>query len=339
MTLRTARTGARALAATGLAALLLAGCGAADRDGSSAGSAPQEKAPAQGAPGGAAPDRDAAAGQAGTGAADLRVDQRAIIYTGTMRVQVDDVEAAARRAVAAVTATGGFVGGDQRRSASASAQAELELRVPAAKFTALVDELATYGRQQRREIRTQDVTEETVDLDARITTQRARVDSARRLLARANTVPELVSLENEVSRREADLASLEAKKRRLADLTALSTVTVTFVGRDASTADDGQEEDRTGFMVGLRGGWTVFLASMGVLLTVLGALLPWLLLIGVPVTVAVVLLRRRRRQRRPAPPVGPGGGGHPPMPGGPGGGGHPPVSSGPPPVPATRSAP
>ncbi|WP_328340212.1 DUF4349 domain-containing protein [Micromonospora sp. NBC_00421] len=325
MTLRTAAGGARALAAVGLAALLLAGCGAADRSSDSGGAAPAEKAPAREAPGGAAPDRDAAAGQAGTGAPDLRVDQRAIIYTGTMRVQVDDVEGAARRAVEAVTATGGFVGGDQRRSVDASAQAELELRVPAAKFTALVDELATYGRQQRREIRTQDVTEETVDLDARITTQRARVDSARRLLARADTVAELVSLENEVTRREADLASLEAKKRRLADLTALSTITVTFVGRDASTADE--EEDRTGFMVGLRGGWTVFLASMGVLLTVLGALLPWLLVIGVPVTALVVLLRRRRQRRRPAPPVGPVGGGHPPAP------------TGPPPVPATRSAP
>ncbi|WP_433231192.1 DUF4349 domain-containing protein [Micromonospora sp. CA-248260] len=338
MTLGTAAGGARALAAIGLAALLLAGCGAGDRDGSSAGSAPQEKAPAQGAPGGAAPDRDAANGQAGTGAADLRVDQRAIIYTGTMRVQVDDVEAAARRAVDAVTATGGFVGGDQRRSVDASAQAELQLRVPAAKFTALVDELATYGRQQRREIRTQDVTEETVDLDARIVTQRARVDSARRLLARADTVAELVSLENEVTRREADLASLEAKKRRLADLTALSTITVTFVGRDASTADD-EPADRTGFMVGLRGGWTVFLASMGVLLTVLGALLPWLLIIGVPVTALVVVLRRRGRRRQPPPPAGPVGGGRAPMPGGPGGGGHPPAPTGPPPVPATRSAP
>lgn len=325
MTLRTAAGGARALAAIGLAALLLAGCGAADRN-SDSGAAPAEKAPVQGAPGGAAPDREAAKGQAGTGAPDLRVDQRAIIYTGTMRVQVDDVEGAARRAVDAVTATGGFVGGDQRRSVDASAQAELELRVPAAKFSPLVEELATYGRQQRREIRTQDVTEETVDLDARIITQRARVDSARRLLARANTVPELVSLENEVTRREADLASLEAKKRRLADLTALSTITVTFVGRDASTADE-EEDDRTGFMVGLRGGWTVFLASMGVLLTVLGALLPWLLLIGVPVTAAVVLLRRRRQRRRPAPPVGPVGGGRPPAP------------TGPPPVPATRSAP
>ena len=43
-----------------------------------------------------------------------------------------------------------------------------------------------------------------------------------------------------MTRREADLASLEAKKCRLADLTALSTITVTFVGRDASTADRGR---------------------------------------------------------------------------------------------------
>ncbi|MFI9641973.1 DUF4349 domain-containing protein [Micromonospora sp. NPDC051925] len=363
MTLRTAGGRARALTAIGLAALLLAGCGAADRSSDSSDSraaAPAEKAPAGGASGGAAPDREAAPGQAGAGAPDLRVDQRAIIYTGTMRVQVDDVEGAARRAVDAVTAAGGFVGGDQRRSVDASAQAQLELRVPAAKFTSLVEELATYGRQQRREIRTQDVTEETVDLDARITTQRARVESARKLLARASSVSELVTLESEVARREADLASLEAKKRRLADLTALSTITVTFVGRDASTADD-EEEDRTGFMVGLRGGWTVFLASMGVLLTVLGALLPWLLVFGVPVVVLVVVLRRRRRRPtppagpvgggrptppagpvgggRPTPPAGPVGGGRPTPPVGPVGGGHPQAPSGPPPVPATRSAP
>ncbi|MFJ6195150.1 DUF4349 domain-containing protein [Micromonospora sp. NPDC092111] len=320
MTLRTAGGRAGALTAIGLAALLLAGCGAADR---SSGSADSAAAPPAKVAGGAPQAGEAAPGQAGAGAPDLRVDQRAIVYTGTMRVQVDDVEGAARRAVATVTAAGGFVGGDQRRSVDAAAQAELELRVPAARFTAIVDELAGYGRQQRREVRTQDVTEETVDLDARITTQRARVDSARKLLARATSVSELVSLESEVARREADLASLEAKKRRLADLTALSTITVTFVGRDASTADE--EEDRTGFMVGLRGGWKVFLASMSVLLTVLGALLPWLLVFGVPVVVLVAVLRRRRR--RPAPPVGPVGGGHPPTP------------TGPPPVPATRSAP
>ncbi|MDH6464282.1 putative lipoprotein YajG [Micromonospora sp. A200] len=317
---QTTRRRGRALAALGLAALLLAGCGAADRSTSTGDSAAE--APAGGAPAGGA----AEPGKAGAGAPDLRVDQRSIIYTGTMRVQVDDVEGAARRAVAAVVAAGGFVGGDNRRSVAADAEAELELRVPAAKFTALIDELATYGRQQRREVKTQDVTEETVDLDARIATQRARVDSARKLLSRATSIPELVSLEDEVSRREADLASLEAKKRRLADLTALSTITVTFVGMDASTAE---EETETGFMVGLRGGWKVFVASMTILLTVLGAVLPWLLAFGVPLVVFLAVLRRRRRGRPapPAPPTTPVGAPRPPMP------------TAPPPVPAARSGP
>ncbi|WP_433315893.1 DUF4349 domain-containing protein [Micromonospora sp. CA-269861] len=301
------------LAATALAAALaLTGCGAGDSgakdtDGSAA------EAPAAN---GGEPGRDAAAGApegAGAGAPDLRVDQRAIIYTGTMRVQVDDVDSAAREATAVATRAGGFVGGDQRRSADDDAVAELELRVPAAKFTGVVEEITRLGRQQSREINTQDVTEETVDLEARITSQRARVESARRLLTRATSITDLVSLENELGRREADLASLEAKKRRLADLTALSTITVSLAGPKAKVAE---EEPRTGFLVGLKGGWKAFVVSMTVLLTVLGALLPWLVAFGVPLVVLLVVLRRRRKTPALVAPV-----------------------SAPPPVPATRSAP
>ncbi|MEU7849724.1 DUF4349 domain-containing protein [Micromonospora parva] len=299
------------LAATALAAALaLTGCGAGDSGADSAG-AKAEAPPANGEV-----PRDAAAGApeaAGAGAPDLRVDQRAIIYTGTMRVQVDDVDSAAREATAVATRAGGFVGGDQRRSADADAVAELVLRVPAAKFTGVVEEIAKLGRQQNREINTQDVTEETVDLDARITSQRARVDSARRLLARATSITDLVSLENELGRREADLASLEAKKRRLADLTALSTITVALAGPAAKTTE---EKAETGFLVGLRGGWKAFVVSMTVLLTVLGALLPWLVAFGVPLAVLLVVLRRRRRSPALVAPV-----------------------SAPPPVPAARSGP
>jgi hypothetical protein len=327
------RRGVRLTAAALVALLGLAACGSGDSG--------ESKDSAASAPEAASADRDRAGGAAeqpaekaeqggGAGAPDLRVDQRSIIYTGTMRVEVDDVDAAARSAIATVTAAGGFVGGDQRRSANADARAELELRVPAAKFYGVVDELAKLGRQQRREIHTEDVTERVVDLDARITTQRARVESARRLLARATTISDLVSLENELSRREADLASLEAKKERLTDLASLSTITVSLVGPDASTAD---EETEVGFLAGLKGGWNVFVASMTILLTVLGAVLPWLVALGVPLAVLLVALRRRRRRAGPpsvgpaapvpaAPPVRPAG---------------PPTA--PPPVPAARSEP
>ncbi|MEH0929494.1 DUF4349 domain-containing protein [Micromonospora sp. CPCC 205558] len=310
---RVGRRRSALLAAAALAAALaLTGCGAGDSGAEDSAAVPA------GAP--AAKDggvgRDAAAGApegAGAGAPDLRVDQRAIIYTGTMRVQVDDVDSAAREAAAAATRAGGFVGGDQRHSADADAVAELELRVPAAKFTGVVEEIAKLGRQQSREINTQDVTEETVDLDARITSQRARVESARRLLARATSITDLVSLENELGRREADLASLEAKKRRLADLTALSTITVSLAGPAAKATE---EKTETGFLVGLRGGWKAFVVSMTILLTVLGALLPWLVAFGVPVAVLLVVLRQRRRSAALVAPV-----------------------SAPPPVPAARSAP
>ncbi|MFG3553212.1 DUF4349 domain-containing protein [Micromonospora sp. NPDC047557] len=305
------RRGALLAAGTLVAALALAGCGAGD-SGSADSAGPAAEAPAvdRAVDKGSGAD---AAGAAGAGAPDLRVDQRAIIYTGSMRVQVANVDDAAREVSALVTRAGGFIGGDQRRSADADAVAELQLRVPAAKFAGVVEEVAKLGRQESREINTQDVTEETVDLEARIITQRARVDSARRLLARANSITDLVSLENELGRREADLASLEAKKRRLADLTALSTITVSLAGPAAKTSE---EKAETGFLVGLKGGWEAFVTSMTILLTVLGALLPWLVAFGVPLAVLLVVLSRRRKT--PALVAG---------------------VSAPPPVPAARSAP
>ncbi|EEP73278.1 lipoprotein [Micromonospora sp. ATCC 39149] len=306
----------RLLTAVGLVALLAAGGCSADSDGAgepSAAVAPEQAAPADGGKAEQGADAGGTRSGAGGGSPDLRVDQRSIIYTGTMRVRVDDVDAAARSAITAVTGVGGFVGGDERSSGgTADARAELQLRVPAERFTAVLEELARLGRQEQRAIRTEDVTEETVDLDARIATQRARVESGRKLLARATSIGDLVTLESEVARREADLASLEAKKRRLADLTSLSTITLTLVGPEAEARDT---EPDTGFVVGLRGGWTAFVASLGVLLTVLGALLPFAVALGVPVAVLLAVLRRRRR-RPPAPAV-----------------------NAPPPVPAARSAP
>ncbi|MGW5078180.1 DUF4349 domain-containing protein [Micromonospora echinospora] len=310
-----------------VAALAVGGCGADADSGNDSAEPAADRGAAREQPAEGGADGDQAA-PGGTGGADLRVDQRSIIYTGTMQVRVDDVEAAAREAGTAVTAAGGFVGGDRRTSRSAEARATLTLRVPADKFAGVIDQLAGLGRQERREIRTEDVTEQVVDLDSRIATQRARVESARKLLAQASSVDELVRLENEVGTRQADLAALEARKRRLADLTSLSTITVTLLGPDASTAE---EEADLGFLSGLDGGWTAFRASARIALTVLGAVLPFAVVIGVPLWL-LLLWRRRRRARRTPPP---GLGAMPPVPAGPAGG---PVSA-PPPVPAARSGP
>jgi hypothetical protein len=285
------------VAAVVLTGLLLAGCGNDDDAdvGSTSGAAPQA------ADNLAAPDA-AAKQEQGTDspaqAPDLRVEQRSIIYRGSLSVRVKDVNGTAGQATGIATTAGGFVSGDNRNSGSGAGSATLELRIPADKFGAVVDQLAKLGDEEQRQINTEDVTEQVVDLDARIAVQQARVDSGRKLLAQAKSLNDLVMLEREVATRESDLASLQAKKRNLADLTALSTITVTFLDPQADPIAG--DDDATGFLGGLAAGWDALLASLKVLLTVLGALLPWLIAIGVPLWAVYWAIRRFRS--RPAVP-------------------------------------
>ena len=290
-----------------LAGLILTGCGANDGSGSQATSAgggmadsaaggnAKEAAP-EAAPNAAAPAGGTAKDTAAQ-APDLSVDQRSIIYRGSVSVRVKDVNAAAGQTSGIATTAGGFVSSDNRNSSSGAGTATMELRVPAEKFSTVVDQLAKLGTEEQRQINTEDVTEQTIDLDARIATQQARVDSGRKLLAQAKTLNDLVMLEREVATRESDLASLQAKKRRLADLTALSTISVTFLDPQADVV---QEEDAGGFLGGLKAGWKALLASLTAVLTVVGALLPWLLILGLPGWAIFMAFRRYSRGRRAA---------------------------------------
>ena len=289
-----------------LAGVLLAGCGdgASDDAQSSSGGAPAvgEAAPAPNQAADQAAGKDAPAE-----APDLKVEQRSIIYRGSVSVRVENVNAAAGQATGIAKTSGGFVSGDNRSSGSGADTATMELRIPADKFSGVVDQLSKLGTEEQRQINTEDVTDQTVDLDARITVQQARVDSGRKLLAQAKSLNDLVMLEREVATRESDLASLQAKKRHLADLTALSTITVTLLDPQAEVVTD---DGPPGFLSGLGAGWDALLASLKVLLTVLGALLPWLIAFGLPIWAIIYLVRRFNRSRRPgaavyATPAGP----------------------------------
>jgi hypothetical protein len=283
-----------------VAGLILSGCGAddsSDQANTAGGSAVDAQSAKEGgaegnpAPGAAAPEGQDSAAKA----PNLSVDQRSIIYRGAISVRVKDVNAAAGQTTGIATTAGGFVGADNRSSGgSGTDTATLELRIPAPKFGSVVDQLSKLGTEEQRQINTEDVTEETVDLDARITVQQARVDSGRKLLAQAKSLNELVMLEREVATRESDLASLQAKKRRLADLTALSTISVTFLDPRAEVTPD--DDGSPGFLSGLDSGWTALVASLGVLLTVLGALLPWLIAFGLPFWGILYAYRRYKKR-------------------------------------------
>lgn len=264
------------------AAMAVGGCSAGGRSASSA---------QQAAGGKAAPANQPAAGAP----VQYQVDKRALVYTGSMTVRVPDVDVAADKATAIGTTAGGFLGGDKRTSDSSRSEATLVLRVPAAKLNGVVSDLAGLGKQESRSINTDDVTDEMVDLDARITTQQASVNRTRALFAEAKTITEIASVEAELAKREADLGSLEARKRKLADVTTLSTITAILLGPQAA----GPAETKPGFLTGLKVGWIAFVGAIMVMLTVLGFLLPFAVVLAIPGWIVWRILRRRRRPVNP----------------------------------------
>jgi hypothetical protein len=293
-----ARIGAL-LTALIVAALTVSGCSS---DSSPSGATDDSAQFGDRDPGLAAPPvAEGEAGGADAGDAPLApLQERSLVYTATITVEVESVARAADEANALAIGVGGIVAGDQRTIEEDGSQATLVLRVPAERFSSTLDDLADLGTEQSRQVQAEDVTEQLVDLEARIATQQASVDRIRELLARAATIGEIVSLESELTRRQADLDSLVQRRETMSGLVDLATITVVLHGPSGPVEE---EETETGFLAGLRSGWDGFLASVTIVLTIIGWLLPFAIAIGAPVIVILWILRLRRRRRVPAPPA------------------------------------
>ena len=295
-----------------LVALCLAGltaCGGSDSESSTASSAPapvagavepgraggaDEALPGDGTPDGLTTDGSGPgpgtllAGRVGAAAA-------AVVRTGSLEVVVDDVAAAAEAASRLIRDGGGQVESDERSRAGGSEQAVLRLRVVPAEFDATVAGLADLGEERARALSSTDVTEQVVDLDSRLATQRASVERVRTLLGEADTLGEVVQVEGELTRRTAELESLQARRAALGEQVALGSVELRLTASDDAPAAAG---GALGFGDGLREGWDALRAAGRAAGVALGALLPFS-----PLLLLVGAFAWRARRRTTASPV------------------------------------
>ncbi len=303
-----------------LATVALAGCSSSGK--SSSNTATQYQANGPQADNGKAAAGTDAQGQPGQVLDPTEIPvsaARSVIYTGDITVRVSNVDDAAQRLATLADGVAGYVSADQRSIDSDQSSAAVTLRIPADKFQDTLDAITKLGKEQGRQIKSEDVTAQVVDLDSRMKTQQASVDRVRALLAQATTIAEITSVEGELTRREADLESLKAQLAALKDQAALSTITVNLLGPAAKVTTP--KKSHTGFLGGLEAGWHGFVFVLLVLVTVLGALLPFIIAIGVPAWLIYRFVRRRNRARaaaalaaRPAVQVGAGNPGPPQAP-------------------------
>lgn len=300
------RTPLVALAAAGL--LALAAC--SGQAASTSGAPPAAVAGVEAKSAAAAAGDLAAQSAAAPGSPAAPSEGQKVVKNAALTLTVTSVEQSAASIRAIAVGAGGQVTAENLTTGSggppvpASAPRRpgsfgtVTLDVPADGLDGVLDQVGKLGTVTARTASSKDVTATYVDTESRISTKKASIDRVRALMAQAKDVAQIVELEGQLAQRESDLESLQATLESLKKHVALSTVTVTLSTDPAPTA-----EDNGGFLGGLRSGWAAFLSAGNGLLTALGALLPFLLVLAL---VGVPLLRwwRRRRTARSARSAG-----------------------------------
>lgn len=300
----TNRSTRQLLATIVLGSALLVGCGAANSSSyAPAGGAADEKAGAPATQAAKAPAATTNPQQTAPAGGSV-TENRLLARTAAITLQVPDVGAAASRLRVIAAGKGGLISAENVviGESGASKPSTLVVVVPADRLDAALDEIGAVGTIKLRTINTTDVTTQVADTEARIRTQRESIARMQELLKKAGSVSEVAQVENELTRRQAELESLLGRQKALSAQVAESPITVTLITPTMPVPEPVTETP--GFLMGLKAGWSAFTAFIGVTLMVIGSLLPFIVffgLIGAGLWFVGKRIAAKRRANRPDP--------------------------------------
>lgn len=208
---------------------------------------------------------------------------------GTIRFETSDAEKTRTVIREAVAEAKGYISSDNRDEYDNHIENTVTIRVPAANFDALLDKISSNASKiSYKNIEVVDVTQEYIDLDTRIKTKKELETRYQELLKRANTVEDILKIEEQIGKLRADIESAEGQLRYLSNQVALSTLTVTFYEKAISAGFAYK------FGTAVRNGWDNFLWLL------IGLANLWAIILFVAIVWIVILrlLRKRKKARQ-----------------------------------------
>ncbi len=286
----------------GVAAVSGCGVGGGSDDSGAASDLSQSDARGEALAGGDAAEAPAVGPEQAPSDAVVALADRKLSRRADISLTVDDVPISAAKVRAVAATQQGVVVAEEVSTQPDTPEGEgfaygtITISVPADRLDAALDDVATIGEVASRSTSTDDVTAQFVDTESRVASMKASVERVQALMTRAEKLTDIVTLEAELSRRQADLEAYQTQLAALEDSVALAPITVTL----ATSEDALPKEDDTGFLAGLAAGWDAFTGSVTMLLTLLGAVLPFAVALAL-VLVPLVAWLRRRTPRAAAP--------------------------------------
>ena len=208
-----------------------------------------------------------------------------IIRTGQLTIEVGDLDAATAAARERVVAAGGYVSGSDQTAGGDDASAAVTFRIPASRWDdalAAVQGLATATRNLH--VETEAVTNQVVDLGARITNLRATEAALQAIMVKATKIPDVLDVQAKLTDVRGEIERLVAEKTHLEEQAAYGTLTVTFVLPATPVVEE------------VQAGWdpaadadaaTATLIGFGQQLVSIGI---WVAIVGIPIGIGFAIL-------------------------------------------------
>lgn len=222
-------------------------------------------------------------------------DKRMIIRSGSMQLEADnfgDTEAKVKQIVNGVN--GYLTNSTSQLNVNGKKQGTITIRVSADKFDVLVSELSKVGKVMNQNISGKDVTEEFMDAEARLKTQRELETRLLQILAeKTANLTALVEVEQKLAAVRENIEKTEGRMRYLKDQASYSTLTLSiFEPAILNTSTGGGFFHEIG--EGIKRGLTGFTAVISGIITFVIALSPILAILGLIVYITVRIIRKRK---------------------------------------------
>lgn len=165
----------------------------------------------------------------GSPGGSLQFADRKIVSTGNITVEVEDVESAVTAVEAFVDNVGGYVEVLSRSGGDEFERASMTLRLPQGQFSSAYDRIRQLGEVLNEHQGSEDVSEQFIDLEARLSSAKREEQSFLGLLGRANTVSDVLTIERELARVRSDIERYQGQLDFLSRRVDLSTIWVELV--------------------------------------------------------------------------------------------------------------
>ncbi len=255
-----------------------------------------------------APAVDAAAGYGGSPASApnqgiptvVLSGDRNLILTAKIDMRSKDPWATSDRAQAIASALGGDVLNLSQSGSADTRSASLTIRVPSARFGDALQQLKSLeGEVQTSGVSAQDVTDQFVDLQARLTAKQAEEQRYLAILNRANTIDEILKVDGSLANVRTQIEQLTAQINSIKNRTEFSTISMSISTLSILPGDTTGKAWDPAKTVGRA------LAALGAMMQVFADAVIWLVVFGWLPLLAFAAVVFAVRMRRPAAPTAP----------------------------------